>query len=515
MTEQEEGAAQPPEHPHPIYNWLSFSGLALTAASTTAFAFFALIGFVSSGESAYGGLTLLPPLAGALFGLCLTLAGWFRERRRQKRGRHSSFLKKQVFDPLGIVRGAGLGVVIVGLMAGTLGLLTAGAGSLAVVEYSESNQFCGQVCHSVMSPEATAYHDSPHARIDCVECHVGSGGEGYLRAKIGGLRQVWAVTTGNIDRPIPTPIRDRRSSSEMCESCHTRDRFIGYKTITRSYHLTGREKNPITLLMMVKVGGGGNNDLIKGAGIHYHMLTAHKVEYIARDKQRQDITWVRVTDPDGKTRVYTSEDDKLTEEERESLPIRQIECVDCHSRPAHQFAKPVSSVDAALTGGELSTQLPRIKEAAVKALDGGYQTTPAAMAGIAKSLRLFYEDEEPEASEQYAAEIEQGISTLQAIYRRTIFPEMKADWKAHPDNLGHRDSPGCFRCHNDELVDEAGDTIFTDCTGCHAILMEGGKPLQTGAAIDKGRPFVHPEDSETFDEFTQCTDCHDGGAGVY
>jgi len=516
MTEQEDdGAAQSAERHHPIYNWLSFSGLALTAASATAFAFFALIGLVTGGESAYGGLTLLPPAGGVLIGLCLTLAGWLRERWRQKHGRHSSFLKKQVLHPVGIVRSAGLGLVVAALMAGTLGLLTAGATSLAVVEYSESNQFCGQVCHSVMSPEATVYRNSPHARIDCVECHVGSGGDSYLRAKIGGMRQVWAVTTGDISRPIPTPIRDRRASSEMCESCHTRDRFVGYKTVTRSYHLTGKEKDPITLLMVVKVGGGGDNDLIKGAGIHYHMLTAHKVEYIARDEQRQDIAWVRVTDPDGKTREYASEDDELTDDERASLPIRQIECVDCHSRPAHQFAKPVQSVDAALTSGALSTQLTRIKEAAVHALDGGYETTPAAMAGIAESLHLFYEEEEPEVLEEHEAEIEQGIETLQAIYRRTIFPEMKADWKAHPDNLGHRDFPGCFRCHNDELVDEAGDTIFTDCTGCHAILMEGGQPLENGDAIDTGRPFVHPEDSETFDEFTQCTDCHDGGAGVY
>ena len=100
-----------------------------------------------------------------------------RERWRHKRGRHSSFLQRIVVDPFAFVRKTGALVIVSGLAIGTFALLGAGAGSLAVVEYTESNEFCGQVCHAVMSPEATTYEHSAHARIECVECHVGSAGE--------------------------------------------------------------------------------------------------------------------------------------------------------------------------------------------------------------------------------------------------------------------------------------------------------------------------------------------------
>jgi NapC/NirT cytochrome c family, N-terminal region len=519
MSEAEQGgtagAGGSGNPPHPIYNWLSFVGIVITASSLTAVVFFALIGALKSGASGYGGLTLLPPLAGVLIGLCLVLAGWLRERWRQKHGRHSSFLEKRLLDPLGFVRGAGPVLVGAGLVGATLVLLTAGAGSLAVVEYSESNEFCGQTCHAVMSPEATVYESSPHARIACVDCHIGEGGESFLRAKIGGMRQLWAVATGDISRPIHTPIRNRLPSSQMCESCHERDRFIGYKAITRRYHLSGEEGKPESLLMMVKVGGGNANGPIRGAGIHYHMLTGHRVEYIARDAKRQEIAWVKVTDPDGSAREYANPDKPVTAEERASLEVRAMECVDCHSRPAHRFASPVQSVEAALASQALSAKLPRIKEAAVRALDGSYETTPAAMAGIAESLLGFYEEESPEVLETGRDEIEKSSEALREIYRRTIFPEMKANWSAHPDNIGHRDSPGCFRCHNDELVDADGEAIFTDCTRCHAILAQGSEAIETGAAIEDGRDFVHPEDSEIFEEFTLCNDCHTGGAEVY
>jgi len=117
--------------------------------------------------------------------------------------------------------------------------------------------------------------------------------------------------------------------------------------------------------------------------------------------------------------------------------------------------------------------------------------------------------------EQDEAEIDCGLETLRAIYRRTIFPQMKAAGSAQPDDLVHRDSPGCFRCRDDEPVDEGGDAIFTDCTRCHAILARGGEAIADSTGIDEGRPFVRPEDSETFEELTLRTDCHTGGAGLY
>jgi len=303
-------------------------------------------------------------------------------------------------------------------------------------------------------------------------------------------------------------------SDEMCGSCHNRERFIGYKAVTTTYYSTGEEASPARLSMLMKVGGG-DDQLMSGGGIHYHMLLAKKVEYIARDHQRQDIAWVRVVRADGEVSEYSNADAPLTEEERASLPMRTMECLDCHSRPAHKFPSPVASVNQALASGAISTRIPYIKEAAVRALDGDYESTPTALAGIETSLEEFYEEEDEEVLEAHSEELAQATTALRAIYERSMFPEMKADWRAHPDNIGHLNSPGCFRCHNDSMVDANGEAIFSDCVTCHAILAQEDDAIGSIADLDEGREFVHPEDAGSFDEFTLCSDCHTGGAALY
>jgi hypothetical protein len=500
--------------PRPIYNWLSIVGCALAACGPTALVFFALVGVVIGDASGYAALAFLPPIAVTGLGLVLIVVGWVRERWRQKHGRHSSFHERWVVDPSRYVRHTGPLVILAGLVFGTFLLLGAGAGSVALVGYTESNEFCGEMCHAVMSPEATVHASSAHGRIACVECHVGHGGDSYIRAKLNGLRQVYSIVTGGIQRPIPTPIHNRRLSNEMCETCHRAERFIDYKAITRPYFLSGEDVEAVKLRMLVKVGGGADG-LMEGSGIHYHMMLEHKVEYIARDPQRQEIAWVRIHHPDGSVAEFSNELDPLSDQERETLEVRVMECLDCHSRPAHRFPSPVDSVNTALAAGALPAEIPYIKEASVRALDGGYETTGQAMAGIASSLRSFYRENAPEVLEGDSGKLDASIDLLRKIYRSTIFPEMKADWSAHPDNIGHRDWPGCFRCHNDEMVDEEGEPVFTDCTRCHAILAQGGESVELAADFEEGLDFVHPEDEDTFDEFTLCTDCHTGGADLY
>lgn len=504
----------PSEHPNPIYNWLSIVGCVLLVGCLTTIVFFFFVDLVASGRSGYGVVTFFPSLGLAAFSMLMVGIGYVREVWRQKRGRHSSFLREWVVAPSSVIRGAGPVLVASGVVAGTLVVLGGGAASLTFVEFTESNEFCGQVCHEVMRPESTAYPHSTHSRIACVECHVGRGADSYLRAKLDGLRQVQAVATGEVRRPIPTPIHNRRPSSEMCGSCHQVDRFVDYKTITRSYFLSGEENEFAKLRMMLKVGGVPDS-LVAGSGIHYHMLIARKVEYIARDAQHQDIAWVRVTHPDGRVEEYEREGQPLSDAERESLEVRTMECVDCHSRPAHRFPSPVESVNAALVAGSISARIPEIKEAGVRALDGGYETTPEAMNAIGVRLRSFYEEKHPELLNGNSQDLGASIAALQDIYRRTIFPEMKADWTSHPNNIGHWNSPGCFRCHNDELVNEEGQAIFKDCTRCHAILTQGDDRIELDRDFEQGVAFLHPEDRETVAEFTFCPDCHTGGADLY
>jgi len=37
------------------------------------------------------------------------------------------------------------------------------------------------------------------------------------------------------------------------------------------------------------------------------------------------------------------------------------------------------------------------------------------------------------------------------------------------NNIGHMDSPGCFRCHDDSHKTKDGMAIGQDCETCHAI----------------------------------------------
>jgi hypothetical protein len=492
---------------------MSGIGAGLGAVSLTATAFLLLIDAIAGEGSGYSGLALLPPFSLVLVGVGLVLGGWLRERRRQARGEHSSFFEAWVLDPWSIVRGRGAWFIPAVLSAATLALLGAAAGSVGLASYSESNSFCTQACHSVMGPEGTTYVDTAHSRIACVECHVSAGPEGFLSAKLGGLRQLYHFATGTVSRPIPTPIHSGTIDRELCESCHAPERDVSTKARAHTYFLAGEDVDPVRLAMMVKVGRGPNG-LIPGDGVHYHMQIAEKIEYVARDAQRQDIAWVRVTN-DQRSREYDLDSSPLSHEERASLPVRTMQCIDCHSRPAHRFPSAIDSVNQALEVGALSRNLPSIKEASVAALDGGFESTAEAMEGIGEHVRSFYEDEYPEVLEEDGDELESNIEMLRKIYQRTIFPEMKADWRTHPDNSGHRDSPGCFRCHNDEMLNAEGESVTTDCTTCHAILAQDDETIETMDEFELGRAFVHPEDGSEVEEFMLCSDCHTGGQELY
>jgi hypothetical protein len=405
-------------------------------------------------------------------------------------------------------------LLLVLLGAGTFALLGAGAAGVAVVGYTESNEFCTEACHTVMGPEAVAYQDTTHARIECVKCHVGPGAEGYLAAKLGGLRQLSGVITGEYSRPIPTPIHGGPLSRELCEDCHHDERDVAFRTLARRYFLADEEVTPVSLAMVLKVGGG-HDGLLPDGGIHYHMQRERTVEYAARDRQRQDIAWVRVTEADGEVREYRNAADPIDDEALAALEVRTMQCIDCHSRPAHRFRSPIDSVNALIATGALSRELPRIKEIAVRALDGDYEDSEQAMTGIGSSLEEFYDEEYPELADERSDTIAAAADALRAVYRRTIFPEMKADWRAHPDNSGHRDSPGCFRCHNDEMVDEEDEAVFSDCMRCHAILAQDDSSIETIEDFTLGRDFVHPEDFEAVQEYSACAECHTGGASLY
>ena len=178
-----------------------------------------------------------------------------------------------------------------------------------------------------------------------------------------------------------------------------------------------------------------------------------------------------------------------------------MDCIDCHNRPAHRYSSPNDAVDLAIALGHLDRGLPFIKTNAVYALTRPYGSETEARGGIATFL-----------DNRYSADprIRQAIPFIQQIYADNFFPEMKASWSVYPDNIGHRNWPGCFRCHDGKHKSEDGNRVIKadDCNACHTILAQGkgAELLQLSAG---GQKFRHPED--LYDPAFQCTDCHTGG----
>jgi nitrate/TMAO reductase-like tetraheme cytochrome c subunit len=379
-------------------------------------------------------------------------------------------------------------------------LMLSAFGSYQTYHYAESNQFCGQVCHEAMNPEWVTYQRSSHARVDCVQCHVGSGAEWFVKAKINGTHQLIAYVLDNYNRPIDTPVKNLRPAQDTCEKCHWPEKFHGNVELNFEHFLSDKKNTPYTARMLMHVNKTSAGSPL--SGIHWHVSDTDKVEYYATDNDRQEIPWTRVTNlKDGTSRVFRTEEFKG---EPPADKIRVMDCMDCHNRPAHVFPTANDAVEQAMTAGALSTKLPNIKRVAVQAMTQKELTdTASAPQKIEAFIRSKYTDP------VVAAELPGAVKAVQQVFSTTIFTERKADWRAYPNNIGHKDWPGCFRCHdNKHKTSEGVKVASSDCNSCHTILAQGkGPDLQTLSA--KGLEFAHPDGE--LDPELSCTDCHNGG----
>jgi len=384
--------------------------------------------------------------------------------------------------------------------SGAVGFLMLSAfGSYQTYHYSESVQFCGQVCHEAMNPEFVTYQRGSHARVDCVECHIGSGAEWFVKAKINGTHQLIAYTLNNYKRPIETPLKNLRPAQDICEKCHWPEKFHGNVEMNYEHFLSDKKNTPYTarMLMHVNKSAPGGHP----GGIHWHVSDTERVEYYATDDKRQEIPWTRVTNlKDGSVRVFRTEE---FTGEPPADKIRVMDCMDCHNRPAHVFPTANDAVETAMASGALSRKLPNIKRVAVQAMtQKEIVTDKDAAQRIAELIRAKYTDP------ALAAELPAAIAEVQRIFAVTIFPERKADWRVYPNNIGHKDWLGCFRCHDNKHKTTEGKAVrSSDCNSCHTLLAQG-----TGAELDllsvKGFEFKHPG-GELDPELT-CADCHNG-----
>jgi nitrate/TMAO reductase-like tetraheme cytochrome c subunit len=480
---------QPPKFS--IYrNWLSLAGLVVACASLFAFLLLFTLDFLTHSANPYLGiLTYLVSPAFLIIGLGLIGAGWIAFRRAlHKRidGQEAFFVELDFARPEHRRK-------LIWFVAGTMVfLLLTALGSYQTYHFTESNAFCGEVCHTVMEPEYTTYQQGAHARVACVECHIGSGAEWYVKSKLSGLYQVYSVAFEKYSRPIPTPVHNLRPAQDTCEQCHWPKKFIGNLDRTYDRFLADDENTPFSVRLSLKVGGG-DPALGQTGGIHWHMNAANKVEFVSTDEDHMKIVWVRTTDRAGVEREYFAEGVK----ERPEGQHHVMDCVDCHTRPAHSFGAPNDLVDRSLAFGSISRDLKNVRAVATRALNTAYSTREEAKAGIEAAFREAYGDDANAAA---------ALAEVHRLYSKNFFPEMKARWDAYPNQIGHKDWPGCFRCHDGGMKTREGQAITADCNACHTILAQGkGEDLLKVAP--KGLEFDHPGGDVSG---SRCSECHTG-----
>jgi hypothetical protein len=474
-------------------NWITAIGVVLAVGALFSFALLVWMDFTQGDRNPYLGIfTYLVAPGFLIAGLALIVFGAWAQRRwavkhaatkpDKWRLDFSDRRQRQMLTLFGV---------------GAVGFLLLSAfGSYQTYEYSESVQFCGQVCHRAMNPEFVTYRRGAHARVDCVECHVGSGAQWFFKAKLNGVHQLVAYTLTDYQRPIETPIKNLRPAQDICERCHWPEKFHGNIDVTFDHFLPDKKNTPYSVRMLMHVNQP--NPGAPAGGIHWHVNQNERVEYYATDEKRQVIPWMRVTDlRTGEARVYRTE--KFAGEPPPA-EVRVMDCMDCHNRPAHVFPTANEAVERAMSAGALTTKLPAIKREAVKAMTQPIATAAEAPPKIAAYLREKYRD---------APELPGAIAEVQALYATTIFPERKADWRVYPNNIGHKDWLGCFRCHDDKHRNTNGEPVrSSDCASCHTILSQGrGAALESLSA--KGLEFAHP--GGELDPDLTCADCHNGG----
>jgi hypothetical protein len=446
-------------------NAISLIGTVITTSTgITLVAFWAFQLITNARIPAYFGLIfylILPSLF--VVGLILIPAGvlWRRHQLRMRNALPEIYPKIDLHDP--ILRHTAYWVIGMTI----LNVIMVGSASYRGVEYMDSVAFCGQTCHTVMQPEFTAYRNSPHARVECVSCHIGPGASWFVKSKLSGLRQVFAVIFHTYDTPIPTPVENLRPAQETCEQCHWPQIFQGDRLVIRTSYGDDEKNTPSTTVLVMKVGG---KTWVRAVGIHgRHLDPANRVRYWSTDRARQVIPRIEYDEDDKSVVQFNAADSKLTPEEM-ARPPRVMDCVDCHNRPTHTFRLAADAVDQALSEKHIDPTLPFIKKKAVEVLQASYPDSQTAQQQITSTLDSYYRSQHAGVYQKQKNTIDTSIEEVKNIYLRNVFPEMKITWGTYPNNIGHTNAPGCFRCHDGNHSSKDGRQINQDCAACHALL---------------------------------------------
>jgi hypothetical protein len=422
-------------------------------------------------DNPYIGIVLFLVLPILFFaGLALMPIGIWLGKRRLRAGLTETFDRRAALRQLLLFLGV---TTLLNILIGTQFTYRA-------VSYMETPQFCGGSCHTML-PEMTAYQNSPHSRVECVECHVAPGAKGWVSSKAAGVRQLVETVFKTEPKPIPSALASNRlvPARETCENCHWPQNFAGVRLRVFPKYAEDEANTRTESVMLMLIGGNrisGIHGAHFGPGIH--------IRYAATDATRQTIPWVEYRNSStGEVRTYASGDPPGA-----NATTYDMQCVDCHNRPTHTFDLPDRAMDKALASGQIPVTLPFIKKKAMELLKTDYASRAEAAEKIPAALAGFYQQNYPELYEQRKQDILQAGKEVLAIYNHNVFPDLKVTWGTYPNNLGHTDFPGCFRCHEGSHATKDGKTITQDCNTCHEPLaMDEASPqiLKTLGIADR------------------------------
>jgi nitrate/TMAO reductase-like tetraheme cytochrome c subunit len=487
-------------------NWLTFIGAITAAFSLVLIIILFIISSAVKNDQTNLGIFIYIVLPGLmLLGLLLIPVGIIRQRKiRRKRGESEA----QRLPWIDLNRPDHRNAFVIFTITTILVLLLSAMGSFRAYHITESVEFCGKLCHKVMEPEYTAYQNSPHSNVLCVECHVGAGASWYVKSKLSGLHQVYAVLTNDYDRPIHTPLHDLRPARETCERCHWPQKFYARSLWTNKYFLADSLNTEWDIILQMKTGpesiGLGHIE-----GIHWHINPDVRIEYISENDEWENIFYVKYTQVStGKQVIYRDENNPAEDSLINVSRARTMDCIDCHNRPSHNYQSPPSYFDVIMSTGEVPEDIPFIKKASMGVLRETFSNRDTALMRIKEGITEFYTTNFPELLKNRSEDINKSVSAIQKAFTLNTFPRMKVTYDVYPDHIGHLESTGCFRCHNDSFKSESGEEIQKDCNLCHTIVGQGSPGKMDFTEIRQSLEFKHPVEIGNAWYEGNCSECH-------
>jgi hypothetical protein len=401
-------------------------------------------------------------------------------------------------------------IVLIAVLVTAVLLVSYFLASIWFITWSESTAFCGGICHSVMNPEATTHSISPHANVECGECHVGTGTIQRVWMHLQNARYAVTYPLGLYSRPLETPLSTLRPVEASCLPCHWPSYFYPIQTRVDDDYGTDEANSVTHIVVALRIGNTEESPPGYGAGSHWHI--EQPLYYVATDPDRQQIVQVQA-EVNGETRVYQAAGVELPDNGLQTAQRRLMDCMDCHNRATHIVMQPSEAIDTAMANGQIAADLPYIKQQGTEVLEKRYDSDTQAREAIS-AIISFYQLQYPDLYAKRGRDIIDAVQELLVIYHDTHFPQMNVYWDTYPDNIGHKDFPGCFRCHDGAHLTDDGQAIPADCNFCH-ILPQVAGPGEELPAVTLEAP-TPPDSHQTslwlarhpYAFSNECTACH-------